>query len=349
MPALPRTSGLGDEAFVIDELRGSLISVDTLPLSILALVRPDEPHTPRLQWTDLRINSVLASLAPDWVMPGSGFVLEETAMELHLMRHLWGVSDSWEQVFPKFKAAGYVGIDALPPGPDDVDRFRQLLDEYGFAYILQVLTTGDTVEEHVASFREQAEAGHVLEPLLIGCHGGRDAWSEDESAQFFEQVLEIEQALGIPVGHETHRGRILYNPWVTSRILDHFPELKLVCDFSHWTCVAERLLHDQTAIIRQCAERCIHVHARVGYAEGPQVPDPRASEYSSCLEAFEHWWDLIWDAQEARGVETSTLTPEYGPPGYLHTLPYTRQPVVDLEEICDWQAQRAAECFAHRP
>jgi sugar phosphate isomerase/epimerase len=269
-------------------------------------------------------------------------------MDLHLMRHLWGVTEPWDQAFPRFKEAGYRGIDALPPGPEDRDRFRRLLHEYGFSYILQVLTTGDTVEAHVASFRQQVDAGLELEPFLIGCHGGRDAWSDDESARFFEQVLRIEQEVGIPVGHETHRGRILYNPWVTSRMLARFPDLKLVCDFSHWTCVAERLLDDQTHIIRQSAGRCIHLHARVGYPEGPQVPDPRAPEYRGCLETFEAWWDLVWDAQEAHGMAVSTLTPEYGPPGYLHTLPYTRQPVADLAEVCDWQAQRAAERFANR-
>jgi hypothetical protein len=108
------------------------------------------------------------------------------------------------------------------------------------------------------------------------------------------------------------------------------------------------MLHTETEIIRQCAERCIHIHARVGYEEGPQVPDPRAPEYQYCLDAFERWWQLIWDAQDARGLAASTLTPEYGPPGYLHTLPYTRQPVVDLGEISDWQARREAARFALR-
>jgi hypothetical protein len=243
---------------------------------------------------------------------------------------------------------GYGGIDAPAPAPGDRDRFEQALRDHDFAYILQIFTTGDTVAEHVASFRQQVESGRALAPIMIGCHGGRDAWSEHESEQFFAEALEIEREFGIPVGHETHRGRILYNPWGTARLLDRFSDLKLVCDFSHWTCVAERLLDDQADIIRQCAARCIHLHARVGYEEGPQVPDPRAPEYRYCLDVFERWWQLVWDAQEAHGVGVTTLTPEYGPPGYLHTLPYTRQPVAGLWEICDWQAQRAAELFAER-
>ncbi len=127
---------------------------------------------------------------------------------------------------------------------------------------------------------------------------------------------------------------------------ERFENLKLCCDFSHWVCVCERLIDDQTAIIAQCAQRAIHLHARVGYEEGPQVPDPRAPEYRQHLEAHERWWDIIWSAQKQRGMEESTLTPEFGPPPYLHTLAYTGTPVAKLWEICNWQAKRQAERFA---
>ena len=53
-------------------------------------------------------------------------------------------------------------------------------------------------------------------------------------------------------------------------------------------------------------------------------------------------------AQEKRGFRISTLTPEFGPPDYQHTLPFTRVPVSNLEEICDWQARRQADNFADR-
>jgi hypothetical protein len=147
------------------------------------------------------------------------------------------------------------------------------------------------------------------------------------------------------VAHETHRGRALYNPWITRRLLRHFAPLRLCCDFSHWVCVCERLVDTEIDILRECAARCIHLHARVGYEEGPQVPDPRAPEYQRHLEAHERWWQLIWEAQAAAGHLRSTLTPEYGPPDYLHTLPYSKMPVANLWEVCDWQAQRSAARF----
>jgi hypothetical protein len=110
--------------------------------------------------------------------------------------------------------------------------------------------------------------------------------------------------------------------------------------------VCERLIDDQIAVIRRSADRCIHLHARVGYEHGPQVPDPRASEYAAHLAAYERWWRIIWDAQASRSERVSTLTPEFGPSPYQHTLPFKNTPVSDLWDICNWQARRQAGKFA---
>ena len=45
---------------------------------------------------------------------------------------------------------------------------------------------------------------------------------------------------------------------------------------------------------------------------------------------------------------TYSLTPEFGPPSYQHTLPADGTPIGDLAEICDWQAARQAQRFASR-
>jgi hypothetical protein len=42
------------------------------------------------------------------------------------------------------------------------------------------------------------------------------------------------------------------------------------------------------------------------------------------------WWQAIADRRKAEGAEVLTITPEFGPPDYMQTLPYTRQPVNDL-------------------
>lgn len=98
-------------------------------------------------------------------------------------------------------------------------------------------------------------------------------------------------------------------------------------------------------IIKLCAQRCIHLHSRVGYEQGPQVSDPRAPEYEAHLLAHERWWDIIWKTQKDNGHLMSTLTPEFGPPEYQHTFPFTKTPVSDLWEICTWVHNRQKERF----
>ena len=261
-------------------------------------------------------------------------------MKFLLIRHLWGVTGDWEDVFPRFHALGFRGIEVALPVAKERRRLRRLLAAHQFDCIPQIFTAGANVAAHLESFRRQIGEAASLSPLFINAHSGQDAWSESEANRFFEAALAIEQSGGFLIAHETHRGRILFNPWVTRRLLEQFETLKLCCDFSHWVCVGERLLDDQIAIIRQSAARCLHLHARVGYEQGPQVPDPRAPEFAAHLAAHERWWRLVWDAQIKRGDKISTLTPEFGPPGYLHTLPFTQAPVSDLWEICHWQARR---------
>ena len=267
-------------------------------------------------------------------------------MKLLLIRHLWGVTGKPEEYLPQFRELGFVGIESAMPERKERRRFCQLLARHEFDYIPQIFTAGGDVAAHIESFRRQVGEAAAMSPLFINAHSGRDAWSESESSRFFEAVLAVEETEGVRIAHETHRGRILFNPWITSRLLNRFEHLKLCCDFSHWVCVGERLIDDQIEIIRQSAARCLHLHARVGYEQGPQVPDPRAPEYAEHLAAHERWWRLIWDAQKKRGDLTSTLTPEFGPPGYLHTLPFTNAPVSNLWDICHWQANRQQSNFA---
>ena len=270
-------------------------------------------------------------------------------MKLLLARHLWGLPGKFADLFPGIKKQGYEAIEVgLSEIVDQAEEFCSLLDQYGFEYIPQIFTTGNNVEEHVQAFQRDVRRAKVFNPRFINCHAGRDTWTFEESVQFYERVLAIEEEEGVNVAHETHRGRVLFYPTVTRLLLERFPQLKLCLDVSHWVCVCERLLEDQAETLAQVAEHCLHIHARVGYEEGPQVPDPRAPEYLHHVEAHERWWRMVWDSQEKRGLAVSTLTPEFGPPPYLHALPYTQTPVANLEDICNWQAHRLAEQFARR-
>lgn len=177
---------------------------------------------------------------------------------------------------------------------------------------------------------------------FINSHSGCDSWSFDESIKFFEEALKIEKEEGITIVHETHRQRVFYNPWITRDVLKRLGDLKVNADLSHWAVVCERLLNDKNdddwpEIIQLVAKSCYLIHARVGYQQGPQVPDPSVQdkEVIEALEAHERWWNVIWKVQKARGDTFTHVEPEHGPPPYLHTLPIT-----DLWRVNSWVGRR---------
>lgn len=265
-------------------------------------------------------------------------------MNIKSIKALWGMEGSLESQFERIAAAGYEGIESPLPNemekmigiPTEEKQFRRLLEQYKLDYIAMVFTSG---ENHAASFAEQVDRAVALAPILINSHSARDGMPFAEQAAFFEKTQAVEQKLGIPVGHETHRGRAMFTPWTTAALLHEFPELKLIADFSHWVCVCESLLEDQKEYLDLAIKRTIHVHARVGHAQGPQVPHPAAPEYESELRTHEGWWKrMVQD--HAKAGKQLTFTPEFGPPGYMPTLPFTHQPVVDLWQVCLWMKQR---------
>ena len=149
----------------------------------------------------------------------------------------------------------------------------------------------------------------------------------------------------LEISFETHRSRSLFNPWVTRRIVEVLPQISLTADISHWCVVCERQMATEIETIEAIAPHVRHIHARVGYDQGPQVPHPAAPEYAYALAAHQSCWEYFWDAQRKRGFEVSTMTPEFGPDGYLHTLPFTQAPVADLWEINSWMGRIEAEHF----
>jgi sugar phosphate isomerase/epimerase len=269
-------------------------------------------------------------------------------MNLKLIKATWGMTGSLEEQFARIAEAGYQGVEAPVFNMEKPKLFKALLKQYNLDFIAQVVTFGGKrdVAEHVNSFRHQIELAASFEPLLIVSHSAKDSMEVDDQYDFFKQALRIENEFGIPVGHETHRGRAMFTPWTTSRLLHAFPALKITADISHWFCVCESDLRDQIEHMEIAAERTIHIHGRVGYAEGPQVTHPGAPEFKNELENHEAFWELVLTKRKGQGILYQTITPEFGPAGYMHTLPFTNQPVSDLWEVCSWMKDRLTDRFA---
>ena len=274
-------------------------------------------------------------------------------MKLKLFKTLWGHDGTQTSAIEQAVQADFDGIEGpAPENTADAQRLKRMLDDAGLLSIAEITTAGSYVpqrraslQDHIDSFSAKLEHSLQLDPLFITCLGGCDAWPEEQSLEFFTRCIELATTAGIAVSFETHRSRSLFNPWITQRIVERLPEILLTVDFSHWCVVCERLMDTELDVIDAIADNVQHIHARVGYDQGPQVPDPRAPEYEYALRAHQNWWQLIWQSQLKRQFRTTTMTPEFGPDGYLHEAPFSREPVADLWQLNQWMAEEEKQHF----
>jgi sugar phosphate isomerase/epimerase len=246
----------------------------------------------------------------------------------------WEMWDDPLEVFlQRVKASGFeateIYLGSLHESSVEIERLHTT---YGLRLIGQILTQGQTYQDHIKSFEAQFEFAEQCQVALINSHTGRDIFSFSENVQIFQRVTQLSQSSGIPILVETHRGRPTYSAIETRKYLEAVPALRLTADFSHWMVVHESDLADQRANLQLAMARADYIHARVGYAEGPQIPDPRAPEWQHAVETHLGFWQQIIDQHKRDNKESLYITPEFGPPAYMHTAPFTNQPVGDVWE-----------------
>ncbi|WP_040259281.1 sugar phosphate isomerase/epimerase family protein [Pseudomonas massiliensis] len=267
-------------------------------------------------------------------------------MRLEIFRSLWGYRASKAQALEELLAARFEGMEArLPLEAAERREFGAFLASNQVPYIATVFTAYDvlpeqraTPAEHLEDLRRKLDWASELTPRFINLLAGNDRWPLAQQVEFFGELLAMASAQAAPVLVETHRARSLFNPWVTLELIRQLPDLRFTSDISHWVVCCERLLDDLADDLSPFVERVMHIQARVGYDQGPQVPHPAAPEYAAALAFHQSHWEAVWRAQRARGQAVTTLTPEFGADGYLHHLPFINAPVADLWAINQWMA-----------
>jgi sugar phosphate isomerase/epimerase len=226
------------------------------------------------------------------------------------------------------------GFDGVETNPvlwrDKADEGRRIVEDHGLKFLSRAHTFGATVADHLGWVRRCVEVSHAFGTPLVIVQSGADYFDDAQIDEYFTATAKIEQTEGVRLAHETHRGCILYSPWVTGRVLDRFPDIWLASDYTHWVIVAERYLETEADILGRCASRTIHIDARVGTRESPQVADPRTAD--EAMAAFDRFWDEIHQAGNLL-----TVVPEFGP------APYAPDDSADLDDICEWMAKRLAQ------
>jgi hypothetical protein len=207
------------------------------------------------------------------------------------------------------------------------------LDRYGLQLVAQHWeTVTSDFDIHKTEYRQRLENLASARPLLINSQTGKDYFSFEQNSELIEIATKISQKYNIKIIHETHRGKFSFAAHVAAGYLKRIPTLQLTIDLSHWCTVAESYLADQQDAVKLALSRADHVHARVGFPEGPQVSDPRAPEWEEALRVHVGWWKEVIKQKEDEGEAFFTITPEFGPFPYMPVLPFTKQPVTDQWE-----------------
>ena len=262
-----------------------------------------------------------------------GSKIKQEGWSLKIMATNWGFGGSASEFCAKAKKEGYDGIEVWVPG-NEQGRTEIIKTVQDYGLLVGFLCGGGDKEfvKHAEQFKSAVTAAAALKPVYINCHSGKDYFNFEQNRELMDFTAEVAAKTGVPVYHETHRGRSLFAAHITRAFIEKIPSLKLTFDVSHWCNVHESLLADQAETLELAISRTEHIHARIGHAEGPQVNDPRAPEWGDALKAHFAWWDKVVERKKREGKMMTILT-EFGPPDYMPTLPYTRQPISGQWEI----------------
>ncbi|MCK7555832.1 sugar phosphate isomerase/epimerase [Chitinophaga sedimenti] len=224
---------------------------------------------------------------------------------LLFMQTNWGFRGSQDEFCAAAKKEGYDGIEVW--WTEDKKAQEELfaaLRKHNLQVGFLCGGSQSNWQEHLATFKKNldAAAGNTIQkPLYINCHSGKDYFTFEQNQQFIAYTTQKRRETGIPVYHETHRGRMLFAAHIARQFMEKNPELRLTLDISHWCNVHESLLGDQKETVDLALARVGHIHSRVGHEQGPQVNDPRAPEWDNAVKQHLAWWDKVVERKRKTG------------------------------------------------
>lgn len=255
-------------------------------------------------------------------------------MDIKFYAPVWGNSLPFNLFCHNVKEAGYDGIEMdLPMDEEDKEDILITLKKFNLELIAQYWQSHEpNIEEHLANFEKYIKNLIAANPVFINSQTGKDYFTFEENRRLLNLAKKLSDESGVPILHETHRGKCFFAAHVTQAYLMELPDLRLTLDISHWCNVHESLLGDQSEAVKLAILHTDHIHSRVGHQQGPQTNDPRAPEWKEALDAHLGWWDCVVAERRSKGKHL-TITTEFGPQTYMPAMPYTQLPLGNQWEI----------------
>lgn len=265
-------------------------------------------------------------------------------MELKFFCPRWGSENlTWEEFLFQVKGAGY---DGLEWGIDhqvtetEMSLVWNLAEKINLLIIPQHYATySSNFNQHRDLYKKWLDKMQAFPSLKINSQTGKDFFTFNQNKELISLASEFTSRTGCQVFHETHRNKFSFAAHVTHDYLLAIPRLRLTLDLSHWVTVAESYLVDQQNAVELALQRTGHIHARVGYPEGPQIPDLRAPEWKEAVEIHLNWWINAYNYLQKKGEKVLTVTPEFGPYPYLINLPFSNQPIANQWDMNKFMMQ----------
>ncbi len=272
-------------------------------------------------------------------------------MKIYYFNPLWGSESLDFKIFvEKSKVSGYDGIEMVfPLNKVERDAKWHLIKENGLKIIAQHAETfNPDFKEHKKEFIQRLYNLTDIEPLFINSQTGKDYFSYDQNAELISIANDISKETGVKILHETHRGKFSFAAHIMKPFLENIGYLNISADFSHWCAVAESdNLSDQPEALQLAMDRAHHLHARIGFAEGPQIPDPRTKEWEQQVTTYTGWWEKIIKKKKEEGWKEYTITPEFGPFPYMQIMPFTKIPITNQWEVNVFMKDLLKDKFRH--
>jgi hypothetical protein len=247
----------------------------------------------------------------------------------------WGSESLPPEIFTNNAISDdYNGVELLLQPPDAMtDQFMSAIDiareknnDFYFIALQLVFPAKESVSDYIKKMENNLASISSLNPLFINSHTGKDYYSFDDNCRVIEAAMNFSAKNNVRILHETHRSRFAFHTATLLPYLEKFPEMELTGDLSHFCVVSESMLENQEDLLEKIFPHISHLHARVGYEQGPQVNDPKAPEWNAHVNIFLNWWQQIIELKQKAGQQLFTITPEFGPVPYMPAMPFTQEP-----------------------